>query len=66
MNDDEFYKNRVEELREDNKNLSETIEMLEEQLSRARKRSEQALSLETEIIKYKQRVNDLVLVRFKI
>lgn len=37
--------------------------MLEEQLHRSRKRSEHAMSLESEIIKYKQKLNDLALER---
>lgn len=35
--------------------------MLEEQLTRSRKRSEHAMALESEIIKYKQRMNDMAL-----
>lgn len=38
-------------------------EMLEEQLQRSRKRSEQVMSLESEIIKYKQKMNDMALER---
>lgn len=37
--------------------------MLEEQLIRSRKRSEQSLILESEIIKYKQKLNDMALER---
>lgn len=37
--------------------------MLEEQLQRYRKRSEHAISLESEIIKYKQKLNDMALER---
>lgn len=37
--------------------------MLEEQLQRSRKRSEHAMSLESEIIKYKQKLNDMALER---
>lgn len=59
----EFKKNVVEELREDNRMLVETKEMLEEQLAHSRKRGEQVMSLETEIIKYKQKLNDLALER---
>lgn len=33
--------------------------MLEEQLQRSRKRSEHVMDLETEIIKYKQKLNDM-------
>lgn len=38
-------------------------EMLEEQLQRARKRSEHVMTLESEIIKYKQKINDMSLER---
>lgn len=37
--------------------------MLEEQLQRSRKRSEHAMALESEIIKYKQKLNDMSLER---
>ncbi|XP_023727348.1 girdin isoform X2 [Cryptotermes secundus] len=63
LSDIEFYKTRVEELREDNRVLLETREMLEEQLQRARKRGEHVLELESEIIKYKQQLNDFTLER---
>lgn len=38
-------------------------EMLEEQLQRWRKRSEHVMTLESEIIKYKQKLNDMALER---
>lgn len=63
MSDIEFYKTRVEELREDNRMLLETKEMLEDQLIHARKRSEQVMTLESEILKYKQKLNDIALER---
>lgn len=63
LSDAEFYKTRVEELREDNRVLMETKEMLEEQLQRSRKRSEHVMTLESEIIKYKQKLNDMALER---
>ncbi|KAL5292164.1 CCDC88A family protein [Megaselia abdita] len=63
LSDSEFYKTRVEELREDNKTLLETKDMLEDQLSNSRKRSEQVMQLESEIIKYKQKLNDMALER---
>lgn len=37
--------------------------MLEEQLVRSRKRSEHVMTLESEIIKYKQKLNDMALER---
>ncbi|XP_049783703.1 protein Daple isoform X1 [Schistocerca cancellata] len=61
MTDIEFYKTRVDELREDNRVLMETREMLEEQLQHARKRGDRVLELEAEIIKYRQHVNELTL-----
>lgn len=38
-------------------------EMLEDQLTQSRKRFEQSMTLESEIIKYKQKLNDMVLER---
>lgn len=61
--DAEFYKVRVDELREDNRVLIETREMLESQLSRARQRSDQLLLLEEDILNYKQKINDIALER---
>nr|XP_029712484.1 daple-like protein [Aedes albopictus] len=63
LSDTEFYRSRVEELREDNRMLLETKEMLEEQLLRSRKRSDQVMILEAEIIKFKQMLNDMSLER---
>ncbi|KAL7033987.1 hypothetical protein ACKWTF_007807 [Chironomus riparius] len=63
LSDIEFYKTRVEELREDNRMLLETKEMLEDQLLHARKRGEQVMTLESEILKYKQKLNDIALER---
>ncbi|XP_058796808.1 girdin [Phymastichus coffea] len=61
LTDIEYYKSRIEELREDNRVLIETREMLEEQLNSSRKRSEKVLELESEIIKYEQLLNDMAL-----
>ncbi|XP_055597372.1 girdin [Uranotaenia lowii] len=63
LSDAEFYRTRVEELREDNRMLLETKEMLEEQLQRSRKRSDQVMILEAEILKFKQMLNDMSLER---
>lgn len=63
--DAEFYKVRVDELREDNRVLLETREMLEAQLARARQRADHVLQLEAEILECKQNINDIVLVWFK-
>ena len=59
MNDIEFFKSRVEELREDNRILVETKEMLEEQLATSRKRCEKILELENDIIRFKGDVERL-------
>lgn len=63
MNELEFYKSRVEELREDNRILVETKTMLEEQLEGSRKRAEQVVELEAEILKYCSQINELTLER---
>lgn len=60
--DAEYYKVRVDELREDNRVLIETREMLESQLTRARQRADHMLELESELLNYKQKINDLTLV----
>ncbi|KAJ8919185.1 hypothetical protein NQ315_012173, partial [Exocentrus adspersus] len=61
--DAEFYKVRVDELREDNRVLLETREMLESQLARARQRADHVLELEAELLTCKQSVNEIVLER---
>lgn len=60
--DAEFYRVRVDELREDNRVLLETREMLESQLARARQRTEHMLELEAELLSSKQKINDIALV----
>lgn len=62
MADIEFYKTRVEELREDNRILVETKEMLEEQLASSRRRAEQVLDLENNILQLKQTINQITIV----
>lgn len=44
-------------------NFSLFREMLEDQLAQSRKRFEQSMTLESEIIKYKQKLNDMALER---
>lgn len=63
--DSEFYRVRVDELREDNRVLLETREMLEAQLSRARQRADHVLELESELLTCKQSINDIALVSRK-
>ena len=53
MNDIEFFKSRVEELREDNSIIVETKEMFEEHLAGSRKPCEVVLELENDFIKSK-------------
>lgn len=61
--DAEFYKVRVDELREDNRVLLETREILEAQLVKIRQRADQVLELEAELLACKQNTNDLILER---
>ncbi|XP_022905925.2 girdin-like [Onthophagus taurus] len=61
--DAEFYKVRVDELREDNRVLLETREMLEGQLIRARQRTDRILELEAELLAAKQSINDVAVER---
>ncbi|KAJ8965737.1 hypothetical protein NQ317_003866 [Molorchus minor] len=61
--DAEFYKVRVDELREDNRVLLETREMLETQLARARQRGDHVLDLEAELMNCKQSINEISLER---
>lgn len=61
--DAEFYKVRVDELREDNRVLLETREMLESQLAQARQRADHVLQLEAELLASKQNINELALER---
>lgn len=59
--DADFYRVRVDELREDNRVLIETREMLEAQLARARQRADHVLELEAELLAFKQNINDITL-----
>ncbi|XP_053400629.1 girdin-like isoform X3 [Mercenaria mercenaria] len=59
LNEMEFYKARVEELREDNAILIENKGMLEEQLSSSHKRIETVLQLEKELVKYRQQIEEM-------
>ncbi|KAL3278427.1 hypothetical protein HHI36_013749 [Cryptolaemus montrouzieri] len=61
--DAEFYRVRVDELREDNRVLLETREMLESQLARARQRADHILELEAELLTSKQTINETMLER---
>ena len=59
LNELDFYKARVEELREDNAILMETKNMLEDQLSASQKRVDSVVELENELMRYRQQVDEM-------
>lgn len=63
MNELEFFRTRVEELREDKRILGETKTMLEEQLETCRRRAEQALQLEADLLRARARTSECALER---
>ncbi|XP_006839636.1 PREDICTED: protein Daple [Chrysochloris asiatica] len=63
LHDVDFYKARMEELREDNIILIETKGMLEEQLTAARARGDKVHELEKENLQLKSKLHDLELDR---
>ncbi|XP_069000451.1 girdin isoform X1 [Embiotoca jacksoni] len=63
LHDIEFYKARVEELKEDNQILLETKTMLEEQLDGTRTRSDKLHLLEKENLQLKSKMHDLEMER---
>ncbi|XP_028278762.1 girdin isoform X2 [Parambassis ranga] len=63
LHDIEFYKARVEELKEDNQILLETKTMLEEQLDTSRTRSDKLHLLEKENLQLKSKMHDLEMER---
>ncbi|KAM3606914.1 uncharacterized protein V6R79_025505 [Siganus canaliculatus] len=63
LHDIEFYKARVEELKEDNQVLLETKAMLEEQLDATRTRSDKLHQLEKENLQLKSKIHDLEMER---
>ncbi|XP_024424019.3 protein Daple isoform X1 [Desmodus rotundus] len=63
LHDVDFYKARMEELREDNIVLIETKSMLEEQLTAARARGDKVHELEKENLQLKSKLHDLELDR---
>ncbi|XP_063295826.1 protein Daple isoform X2 [Pelobates fuscus] len=64
LHDVEFYKARMDELREDNLILIETKSMLEEQLATARIRTDKLHDLEKENLQLKSKIHDLELDRY--
>ncbi|XP_069493540.1 protein Daple isoform X2 [Ambystoma mexicanum] len=63
LHDVDFYKARMEELREDNLILIETKAMLEEQLGTSRARTDKLHELEKENLQIKSKLHDLELDR---
>ncbi|XP_061692574.1 girdin isoform X2 [Syngnathoides biaculeatus] len=63
LHDIEFFKARVEELKEDNQVLLETKTMLEEQLDASRSRSDKLHLLEKENLQLKSKIHDLEMER---
>ncbi|XP_014380906.1 protein Daple isoform X3 [Alligator sinensis] len=63
LHDVDFYKARMEELREDNIILIETKAMLEEQLAMARARGDKLHELEKENLQLKSKLHDIELDR---
>ncbi|XP_060577829.1 girdin-like isoform X3 [Ruditapes philippinarum] len=59
LNEMEFYKIRVEELREDYAILLENKTILEEQLTSSHKRIETVVGLEKEIYRYKEQIEEM-------
>ncbi|XP_019732238.1 protein Daple isoform X1 [Hippocampus comes] len=63
LNDVHFYKNRVEELREDNLTLMETKVLLEDQLSVSRGRCEKVHAMEKDNLLLRAKIRDLEMER---
>ncbi|XP_053335638.1 girdin isoform X1 [Clarias gariepinus] len=63
LHDIEFYKARVEELKEDNQILLETKSMLEDQLEGTRARSDKLHELEKENLQFKAKIHDMEMER---
>ncbi|XP_035386243.1 girdin isoform X2 [Electrophorus electricus] len=63
LHDIDFYRARVEELKEDNQILLETKSMLEEQLDGSRARSDKLHELEKENLQLKAKIHDMEMER---
>ncbi|XP_062375122.1 girdin-like isoform X2 [Sardina pilchardus] len=63
LHDIEFYKARIEELKEDNQVLLETKSMLEDQLEGNRARSDKLHELEKENLQLKAKIHDMEMER---
>ncbi|XP_053330989.1 protein Daple isoform X2 [Spea bombifrons] len=64
LHDVDFYRARMDELREDNLILIETKSMLEEQLAAARARTDKLHDLEKENLQLKSKLHDMELDRY--
>lgn len=63
LGDLDFYKGRIEELRQDNRVLEETKELVEEQLTKTKKRADYATQLESDLVKLKRTIDEITLER---
>lgn len=63
LHDIEFYRTRVEELKEDNQVLLETKSVLEDQLQSARARADKHHELEKENLQLKNKIHDMEMER---
>lgn len=62
LGDMDYYKSRIEELRQDNRVLEETKEMVEEQLIKIKKRADYAVQLESDLIQLQRTIAEISLV----
>lgn len=58
----DYYKSRIEELRQDNRVLEETKEMVEEQLVKIKKRADYAVQLESDLVQLQRTIAEISLV----
>lgn len=63
LGDMDYYKSRIEELRQDNRVLEETKEMVEEQLVKIKKRADYAVQLESDLVQLQRTIAEISLVR---
>lgn len=63
LGDLDYYRSRMEELRQDYRVLEETKEMVEEQLAKAKKRAEYTLKLENDLVSLRRTIDEITLVK---
>uniref|UniRef100_A0A1A9WKA7 Sodium/calcium exchanger membrane region domain-containing protein n=1 Tax=Glossina brevipalpis TaxID=37001 RepID=A0A1A9WKA7_9MUSC len=61
LDDLNYYRRRIKELIEDNRMILETKNLLEKRLEESQQKSERIVSLESEVLKYKQKLKDMLL-----